>query len=166
MLDAVKEMRRLSFHLVGKNCFHINAEHAGKIFCCWNALYLAVLRCCLADYVKILQQNACRMCSTTSFPHSTIRVSDLWRCLWPLSLSFLNLSNHRARSGGSVGWASVLSSTPAGQTLRFLKYFSRKCCFIFKSANRLLLDFQVFSDKDYEPEVPSHNPCCKITVGC
>ena len=88
MLDAVKEMRRLSFHLVGKNCFHINAEHAGKIFCCWNALYLAVLRCCLADYVKILQQNACRMCSTTSFPHSTIRVSDLWRCLWPLS--FLN----------------------------------------------------------------------------
>ena len=43
MLDAVKEMRRLSFHLVGKNCFHINAEHAEKIFCCGNALYLAIL---------------------------------------------------------------------------------------------------------------------------
>ena len=21
--------------------------------------------------------------------------------------------------------------------------------------------YQVFSDKDYKPEVPSHNPCCK-----
>ena len=90
MLDAVKEMRRLSFHLVGKNCFHINAEHAEKIFCRGNALYLAILCCRLADYVKILQQNACRVCSTTSFHHSTIRVSHLWRCLWPLSLSFLN----------------------------------------------------------------------------
>ena len=68
-------MRRVSFHLVGKNCFHVNAEYAGKIFCCGNALYLAISRCRLAD--KILQQNACRMCSTTSFPHSTIRVSDL-----------------------------------------------------------------------------------------
>ena len=27
------------------------------------------------------------------------------------------------------------------------------------------MSFQVFSDKDYKPEVPSHNPCCKITVG-
>ena len=27
------------------------------------------------------------------------------------------------------------------------------------------LDFQLFSDKDYNPEVPSHNPCLQITVG-
>ena len=28
------------------------------------------------------------------------------------------------------------------------------------------LDFQVFPDKDYEPEVLSHNACSQITVGC
>ena len=70
-------MRRVSFHLVGKICVHINAEHARKIFWRGNALYLVILRCRLADHVKILQQNAFRMCSTTSFPHLTIRVSDL-----------------------------------------------------------------------------------------
>ena len=43
----------------------------------------------------------------------------------------------------------VVSSTPAGPTLRVIKYLKRKCClsnYISKS-----LDFQVFSDKDYKP---------------
>ena len=63
----------------------------------------------------------------------------------------------------SVGWASgymreVVSSTPAGPTLRVLKEdatFEREyylCNYISK-----WLDFQVFPDEDYKPEVPSHN---------
>ena len=31
--------------------------------------------------------------------------------------------------------------------------------------NSKWLDFGVFSDKDYNPEVPAHNPCHKTTVG-
>ena len=53
----------------------------------------------------------------------------------------------------------VVSSTPAGPILRVLK-LRRMCClcnYICK-----WLDFQVFSDKDYKPEVPSHNPCWKL----
>ena len=34
---------------------------------------------------------------------------------------------------------------------------SRKCCLCNYISK--WLDFQVFSDKDYKPEVPSHNPC-------
>ena len=30
--------------------------------------------------------------------------------------------------------------------------------------NRKWLDFQVFLDKDYKPEVPPHNPCSQITL--
>ena len=41
----------------------------------------------------------------------------------------------------------VVSSTPVGPTLRL-------CLFNYISK---WLDFQVFSDKDYKPEVPSHN---------
>jgi len=37
----------------------------------------------------------------------------------------------------------VVSSTPAGPILS------------------KLLDFQVFSGKDYKPEIAFHNPCCK-----
>ena len=50
----------------------------------------------------------------------------------------------------------VVSSTPAGPTLRVFKYLRRKCClcnYICK-----WLDSLVFSDKDDKPEVPSHNP--------
>ena len=58
-------------------------------------------------------------------------------------------------TGGSVGWAliglsrtEVVSSTPAGPTLRVLT-----CCLCNYINKRL--DFQVFSDKDYKPEVVS-----------
>ena len=34
----------------------------------------------LADYVKILHQKVCCMCSTIIFPHSTNQIIDLWRC--------------------------------------------------------------------------------------
>ena len=56
-------------------------------------------------------------------------------------------------------WAvtrEVVSSTSAGLTLRVLKKLSRKCC--LRNNISKWLDFQVFSDKDYKPEVPSHNP--------
>ena len=35
---------------------------------------------CLADYIKNLQQKACRTCSTIIFLHSTNQIIDLWRC--------------------------------------------------------------------------------------
>ena len=50
----------------------------------------------------------------------------------------------------------VVSSTPAGPTLRVFKQLRRKCClwnYICK-----WLDSLVFSDKDDKSEVPSHNP--------
>ena len=34
----------------------------------------------LADYVKKLNQKACRTCSTIIFSHSTNQIVDLWRC--------------------------------------------------------------------------------------
>ena len=49
----------------------------------------------------------------------------------------------------------VVSSTPVGPTLRVFKQLRRKCC-LFNYISKWL-DFQVFSDKDYKPEVPSHN---------
>ena len=49
----------------------------------------------------------------------------------------------------------VVSSTPAGPTLRVLKQLRRKCCLCNYISK--WLDFQVFSDKDYKPELPSHN---------
>ena len=57
----------------------------------------------------------------------------------------------------------VVSSTPGRPSLRVLKELSRKCCLCNYISK--WLDFQVFSDKDYKPEVPSHNPCSQITVG-
>ena len=60
------------------------------------------------------------------------------------------------RTGGSVVehravTREVVSSTPTGPTLRVL----RKCCLCNYISK--WLDFQVFSDKNYKPEVPSHN---------
>ena len=49
----------------------------------------------------------------------------------------------------------VVGSTPAGPTLRVFKQLRRKCCLCNYMSK--WLDFQVFSDKDYKPEVPSHN---------
>ena len=43
----------------------------------------------------------------------------------------------------------VVSSTPAGPTLRVLKELSRKCCLCNYISK--WLDFQVFSEKDYKP---------------
>ena len=43
----------------------------------------------------------------------------------------------------------VMSSTPAGPTLRVLKLLRRKCCLCNYISK--WLDFQVFSDKDYKP---------------
>ena len=60
------------------------------------------------------------------------------------------LTEHRAVT------REVVSSTPAGPTLRVFKKLRRKCClcnYICK-----WLDSLVFSDKDDKPEVPSHNP--------
>ena len=53
------------------------------------------------------------------------------------------LAEHRAAM-----W-EVMSSTPAGPTLRVLKLLRRKCCLC--NDIRKWLDFQVFSDKDYKP---------------
>ena len=66
-----------------------------------------------------------------------IRPSDRW------------LSWHR------VVVREVVGSTPAGPTLRVFKHLRRKCCLCNYISK--WLDFQVFSDKDYKPEVPSHN---------
>ena len=59
----------------------------------------------------------------------------------------------KPRTGGSVveHWAvtrEVVSST--------LKILSRKCCLCNHISKWFY--FQVFSDKDYKPEVPSHKP--------
>ena len=51
----------------------------------------------------------------------------------------------------------VVSWTPAGPILRVLKLLSRKCSLCNYISK--WLDFQVFSDRDYKPEVPFHNPC-------
>ena len=56
----------------------------------------------------------------------------------------------------------VVSSTPAGPTLRVFKKLRRKCClcnYICK-----WLDSLVFSDKGDKPEVPSHNPSMFIIL--
>ena len=45
----------------------------------------------------------------------------------------------------------VVSSTPAGPTLRVFKHLRRKSCLCNYISK--WLDFQVFSDKDYKPEV-------------
>ena len=56
----------------------------------------------------------------------------------------------------------VVSSSPAGPTLRVFKQLRRKCClcnYICK-----WLDSLVFSDKDNKPEVQSHNPSLFIIL--
>jgi len=47
----------------------------------------------------------------------------------------------------------VVSSTPAGPIRSVLKSLNRKCSLCNYISK--WLDFQVFSDKDYKPEVPS-----------
>ena len=49
----------------------------------------------------------------------------------------------------------VVSSTPSEPTLRVFKKLRRECCLCNYISK--WFDFQVFSDKDYKPEVPSHN---------
>ena len=46
---------------------------------CRQNLKYANPRGCSADYVKNLQQKACRACSMIIFPYSTGQVFDLWR---------------------------------------------------------------------------------------
>ena len=53
------------------------------------------------------------------------------------------LAEHRA------AMREVVSSTPAGPTLKVLKWLRTKCCLC--NYIRKWLDFQVFSDKDYKP---------------
>ena len=50
----------------------------------------------------------------------------------------------------------VVSSIPAGPTLRVFKQLRRKCCLCNYTCK--WLDSLVFSDKDDKPEVPSHSP--------
>ena len=52
----------------------------------------------------------------------------------------------------------VVSSTPAGH-----RVFLRRKCFLCNYICKWL-DFQVFSDKDDKPEVPSHNPSIFIIL--
>ena len=47
---------------------------------CLSSLIMNILRRCLADYVKALQQKACRTCSTIIFQYSTNQIIDLWSC--------------------------------------------------------------------------------------
>ena len=44
----------------------------------------------LADYVKTLNQKACRTCSTIIFLHSTNQIIDLWRGRWCCRRQILN----------------------------------------------------------------------------
>ena len=61
----------------------------------------------------------------------------------PIDLPVAQSVEHRA------AMREVVSSTPAGPTLRVLKQLRRKCCL----CNYIYdwLDLQVFSDKDYKP---------------
>ena len=43
-----------------------------------------------ADYVKNLQQKACRTCSTIIFLHSTNKIIDFWCCRYSYRHHFLN----------------------------------------------------------------------------
>ena len=66
-------------------------------------------------------------------------------------------------TGGSVSWASGWhaggcefdSGRTNTQGLKITEY--RKCCLCNYISK--WLDFQVFSDEDYKPQVPSHNTC-------
>ena len=83
------------------------------------------------------------------------RLSEIER-LKELLLTVAQLVKHRAVT------REVVSSTPAGPTLRVFKKLRRKCClcnYICK-----WLDSLVFSDKDDKPEVPSHNPSMFIIL--
>ena len=66
------------------------------------------------------------------------------------------------RTGSSVGWASGYRAGgrefDSGRTNN-QGLTNNWAAFVITSANAS--DFQVFSDKDYKSEVPSHNPCCK-----
>ena len=56
----------------------------------------------------------------------------------------------------------VVTSTPAGHS-GYWNNWVEKCCLCNYISK--WLDFQVFSDKDNKPEVPSHNPCHKNNCG-
>ena len=56
----------------------------------------------------------------------------------------------------------VVSSSPAGPSLRVLNNRVKIVAFVITTANG---DFGVFPDKDYNPEVPAHNPYHETTVG-
>ena len=54
-----------------------------KIYCCeFASSSEQISRRCLPDYVKTMDQKACRTCSTIIFLHPTNQIIDLWRWRW------------------------------------------------------------------------------------
>ena len=80
MLITLYKIGELHFRLLGMNGFHVKAksERSTAASCVVvRTSNMKVSRHRLADYVKTLQQKACRTCSTIIFLHSTNQIIDL-----------------------------------------------------------------------------------------
>ena len=97
MLITLYKIGGVHFRLHG---FHVKAKNerftAASSRCRQNLkINMKISGCRLADYVKTLQQKACRTCSTIIFLHSTNQIIDLWRFRWRCSREILNSRSNR-----------------------------------------------------------------------